>query len=110
MNTLEQEVEWLNISWLQICADHPFQVRYCYSLNSLEAWKIPDLRTGRLADIGHVVVQPLYSGPHPLSEKLADLQMLTEFIPPIYHTYYQSLEDTSDPPVGSSSEGEGEEE
>ena len=113
VNTQKQKVEWLNIRWLQICADHPFQVRYRYSLNSLEAWKTLDLRkrrTGRPADIGRVVLQPLYSGPRPLSEKkLADLQMLTEFIPPIYHTYYRSLEATSDP-VGSSSEGEGEEE
>ena len=43
-----------NIRWLQICADHPFQVRYRYSLNSPEAWKTLDLRkrsTGRPADM-----------------------------------------------------------
>ena len=112
-NTQKQKVEWLNIRWLQISADHPFQVRYRYSLNSLEAWKTLDLRkrrVGRPADVGRVVLEPLYSGPRPLSEKkLADLRVLTEFIPPIHHAYYRSLEATNDP-IGSSSESEEEEE
>ena len=60
--------------------------------------------------MGRVVLEPLYSGPRPLSEKkLADLRVLTEFIPPIHHAYHRSLEATNDP-IGSSSESEEEEE
>lgn len=112
-NTQKQKVEWLNIRWLQIRADQPFQILYRYSLNSLEAWKTLDLRkrrVGRPADVGHVVLTALYSGPRPLNEKkLADLRVLTEFIPPIHHAFYRSLEGTNDL-IGSSSERENEEE
>lgn len=112
-NTQKQKVGGLNIRWLQISSDKPFEIRYRYSLNSLEAWKRLDLRkrrAGRPADVGRVLLTPLYSGPRPLNEKkLADLQVLTEFIPPLHHAYYRSLEATNDP-IGSSSEDEVEEE
>lgn len=109
-NTQKQKVEWLKIRWLQISAASPFQVRYRYSLNALEVWKILDLRkrsAGRPRDVGRVILNPLYCGPRPLNEKkLADLRQLTEFIPPIHHAYYLSLEATRDDVSESEDEAE----
>ena len=92
MNTQRQKVNWFDIRWLQVSKDKPFEIRYRYSLNSLEAWKTLDLRKkrpGRPADIGRVELAPLYSRPCTLSdEKLRDLRILMEFVPPIYHTHF----------------------
>ena len=55
MNTQRQKVNWFDIRWLQVSKDKPFEIRYRYSLNSLEAWKTFDLRKkrpGRPTDIG----------------------------------------------------------
>ena len=38
-NTAKQGVQWLQIKWIRVQKDKPLQFQYCYSLNSLEAWK-----------------------------------------------------------------------
>ena len=111
-NTQKETVELLKIRWLQVRADDPFKIYYCYSHNNLEEWKVLNVRKrscGRPVDLGHQNLLPLYSGPHSLSQsKYSDLCELLQFIPPVYHEFYTSLKSTSNDI--SSSEGEDSEE
>ena len=105
-NIHKQKVSWLNIRWIQVSKEKPYQLRYRYSLNALEAWKTLDIqrkRPGRPVDIGRIELQPLYAGPRPLdTRKLEDLKALIQFIPPVYHAFYTTLE--SNTTVGASGE------
>ena len=108
VNTNKEKVDWLSIRWLQIREENPFEIRYQYSHNTLEAWKTLDVRNkrpGRPAGLGRVELVPLYTGPRPLNEsKLKDLKELMQFVPPVYHEFYSSLESaTAEQP---SSDGE----
>ena len=113
VNVHKAKVEWLCIQWLGISKAHPFQVQYCYS-HTLEAWKTLSVRRrcqGRPSDLGRAILSQLYASPRPITEaKLQDLRQLLEFIPPIYHDFYTSLEavntDTSENEEASSSESE----
>ena len=61
-NTNGNKVEWLNIRWLQVSKDKPFEIQYRYSHNTLEAWKTLDVRRkrqGRPSDLGSVSLVPL---------------------------------------------------
>ena len=95
-NSQKQKVNWLDIRWIQVRKEKPFHLFYKYSLNTLESWKILDVQKrqpGRPIDIGRIELQPLYSGPRPLpSNKLDDLKILMQFIPPVYHAFYTSLD------------------
>ena len=99
VNTYNERVEWLNIRWFQISKENPFQVKYQYSHNTLEVWKVLDLqkrRVGRPTDIGKVLLTPLYGSPrHVNVKKLEDLKSLLQFIPPVHHTFYNSLTSTA---------------
>jgi len=49
--------------------DKPYEIRYRYSHNSLEAWKILNVqrkRPGRCADPGRMSLEPLYDDAHPI--------------------------------------------
>ena len=79
--------------------DKPFEIRYRYSHNNLEAWKTLDVRRkrqGRPSDLGRTSLVPLYSRSRPINDKtLQDLHALMEFIPPIHHAFYNDLESTA---------------
>ncbi len=99
VNTRKEKVEWLGIRWFQIQKEKPFEVRYRYSHNTLEAWKILDVRkrrAGRPADLGTAALTPLYSCPRAINaKKLQDLQVLLQFIPPVHHAFYNGLQSTA---------------
>ena len=105
-NTHKEKVDWLSIRWLQVRAEKPFEIYYCYNL---EAWKVLDIRNkrrGRPVDIGRVELSQLYTGPRALNpSKYKDLHDLMQFIPPVYHEFYTSLEPALDN-VSSSSDDE----
>ena len=73
----------------------PFDILYRYSHNTLEAWKVLDVqprRQGRPPAVGREVLVPLYTSERGLlSNKLQDLKALLDFIPPVYHPFYNGL-------------------
>ena len=99
VNTFKEKVEWLQIRWIGITKDKPFEIQYKYSHNDLESWKILDVRRrkrGRPLDPGRLVLQPLYTHPRPIkANKLKDLSELLDYIPPIYHEFYTNLQSSS---------------
>ena len=109
-NTQKQKVDWLSMRWLQVSEEKPFEIRYRYSHNTLEAWKTLNVRKqrpGRPVDIGRVELVPLYTGPRPLNDnKVKDLRLLVQFIPPIHHSFYLSLDTATEPTVSEISSSE----
>ena len=72
VNTDKENINWLNIHWLRLNKDSPFQMLYHHSHNSLEPWKTLDIRrkrNGRPSDIGKVSLVQLYSIPCPINVK-----------------------------------------
>ena len=43
----KQKVDWLSIRWIQVTKDKPFAFKYRCSLNSLEQWKVVDVKRKR---------------------------------------------------------------
>lgn len=95
VNTQKQAVNWMEMRWIRVTKDKPFQFSYKYSHNALEAWKVVDLARktkGRRPDMGRVSLSRLYDGPRQIDDKkLADLRSLLDFILPVYHSFYQEL-------------------
>ena len=114
MNTNGEKVNWLDIRWVRISQDHPYKIQYRYSHNALEVWKVLDLlpkRPGRPSNIGRITLVPLYTTARCLQEsKLHDLKALLEFVPPIYHAFYNTLLEESAESNGSESAEEGDSE
>ena len=57
---------------IQLSKDEPYQIRYKYNHNSLEVWKVLDLKKftrGHSLDLGRISLTPLYIGPRPLNSK-----------------------------------------
>ena len=94
VNTKKQN-DWLRIRWIRVSKDESLQFRYRYSHNPLEQWKVVDLKRrtkGRPPDTGHIVPKKPYMSPRSIkSAKKKDLLELLNFVPPIYHAFYQDL-------------------
>ena len=107
VNTDKKKVDWLGIRWIQVQKDEPFQFRYRHSHNTLEAWKVVDLKRkakGRPLDIGQVQLGPFYAGGRAVNKKkLDDLKALLPYIPPTHQRFYLQLI------AGDMEESEGEE-
>ena len=90
-NTKKEKVQWLKIRWLQLRKDMPIQIRYNYSHNILEAWKVLDIKKntrGHHPDLGGTDLPLLYTCPRPLNvKKLQDFHELMSFITPIIHRF-----------------------
>ena len=110
VNTHKDKVKWLDIRWIQVSKDRPLQMLYRYSHNTLEAWKVLDVhprRQGRPPDVGRAVLGPLHTSERCLqSSKLQDLKQLLQFIPPVYHPFYNAL--VEQPSPGSEDEADDE--
>ena len=95
----KQKVDWLSIRWIQVTKDKPFAFKYRCSLNSLEQWKVVDVkrqRQGQPVDMGRVTLQPLSTGPRTIKEaKMDHLLALLAYVPPAYHGFYRSLQGTA---------------
>lgn len=95
LNT-KMEVEWLNIHWIELRKEKPFEIRYRYSHSSLEAWKILDVqrkRAGRPPDPGRIPLERFGATPCPINpKKVQDLRELLDFIPPVHYAFYNDLQ------------------
>lgn len=89
------KVEWLNIKWIHVDKDKPFQFCFRYSHNSLEAWKVVDLKKkgkGRPPVISRICLPILYENGRSInSKKLDDILSLLQYIPPVFHQFYNNL-------------------
>ena len=90
-----EKVNWLKILWIRVEKSAPLSYKYRCSHNELEQWKIVNLKPmhqGRPIDIGRASLQQLYHGPRSINKKkLDDLIQMLDFIPPVYHGFYQKL-------------------
>ena len=95
VTTKKQKVDWLQIRWIRVSKDKPLQFRFRYSHNTLEEWKVVDLKgktKGRPPDMGRILPTELHSRPRPIkAAKKKDLMDLLEFVPPIHHAFYRDL-------------------
>jgi hypothetical protein len=99
VNTLGHKVEWLKIQWISVCKEQSLQFQYRYSHNTLEAWKTVDLKRktkGRPPDLGRLSLPQLYTGPRPINKKKVAGLLQLEYVPPVYHSFYTSLNGTAD--------------
>lgn len=82
INTHKQLVNWLDIRWIRVTKDQPFQFSYRHSHNALEVWKVVDLSCkakGRPVDISRVSLPRLYNSPHEINLPIFSL-FITVFI------------------------------
>ena len=115
VNTRKDKVDWLRIRWIRVTKDEPLQFRYRYSHNTVEQWKVVNLKRrtkGRPPDMGRILPKKLYTSPRSIkSAKKKDLMELLDYVPPIYHTFYQDIvgegtEDSEDESEHEDSESE----
>ena len=103
----KRKVDWFSMRWIRVTQDKPFAFKYRCSLNDLEQWKEVDVKRrqrGRPVDMGRVTLPPLYTQSRPIKKaKLDDLMALLSYIPPVYHSFYESLQDDE---AGTDSEAE----
>ena len=50
------KVQWLKMHWIFVSKDSPFQFKYRYSNNTLEAWKTVDLKRKTRSSPGYIWV------------------------------------------------------
>ena len=104
----KQKVDWLSIRWLRFSKEHPLEIYFRYSHNTLEAWKILDVhprRQGRPSDVGRTALVPLYTSQRCIKDsKIKDLKSLMDYIPPVHHPFYNALQETTEKEFESESE------
>lgn len=74
--------------------DKPLQFRYRYSHNTLEEWKVVDLKRktkGRPPNMGRILPTELHSRLRPIKAAKKDLMDLLEFVPPVHDAFYWDL-------------------
>lgn len=95
VNTNKSKVQWLNIRWARFEKSEPFQMKYRFSHNDLEPWKILNLKKrqkGRPRNVGQITLPLLRENPPGLKKnKLTDILSLLDYVPPVYHDYYTQL-------------------
>lgn len=97
VNTIGGKVEWLKIQWISVSKDKPLQFCYRYSHNTLEVWKTVDLKRKSKGRPPDLTLPPAYTGARAINKKKMDnLMELLEFVPPVYHSFYTSLNGTAD--------------
>ena len=95
VNTACGKVSWLDIKWINVRKDHPFQYCYRYSHNDLKVWKTVNVKRatkGRPPDFGKIKLSHTYATSRKIKKaKLDDLMQLLSYVPPIYHDFFQRL-------------------
>ena len=98
-NTDGEKVNWLQFIWIRVEKSSPLMYKYRLTHNELEPWKQVDLKPrqrGRPANIGVASMLTLYQSSCPINKKkLNDLMELLKFIPPVYHTFYHNLKEST---------------
>lgn len=103
-NTLGHKVSWLKIQWLRYLKEEPFKIFYKETLNDDMCFYTIDItpakRGRRVAHLGKIPLEPLYSGQRPVtSAKKQDMLDLLPYIPPINHAFFTNLNSDTDVPA-----------
>jgi len=86
-------VKWLNIQAIRFTKEDPQRMKFKYVCEDEMDWSELDLRPGRQRS-RHTNVTHLVAAQHQhriKKNKYDDLQCLKVYIPPVYHTFYDSL-------------------
>lgn len=87
-------VNWLNIRWLQYRKEDVKHIYFKYNLDDADFKMFKIVRRGKRPAIDKIVLKKAYEGPLPISrEKFNDLQDLcrARVIPDQYHEFYNSF-------------------
>lgn len=87
-------VKWLDIQCISFTKEHPRVMKFKYVCEEEVEWFELDLRKGRSDKSRKNITTSLVAGPpnRPIKKtKYEDLQSLKQYIPPIFHAFYDSL-------------------
>ena len=86
------KVEWLKIQHIQIRKEAPLMMYYKYSVQNDLPFSCVSL-SRKVRPLKHdYVLKSLYNEPRPLSvEKANDLHKLLKYVPPVYHSFYNTV-------------------
>ncbi|KAJ8889319.1 hypothetical protein PR048_008818, partial [Dryococelus australis] len=94
--TTGDKVEWFNIKEMRFTKNKPGIMEYKFTHNSLIGFNSIYLNkrlTSSPANLGSLVLPILYPQGRELSEeKLKDVRSLLQFVPPVYHAFYNGLQ------------------
>lgn len=86
------KVEWLKIQWMLYNKMHPFSLFFKYSNNPEAMFTEANLSKRASQDTATFELEILYPDGRKISpEKKKDLLCLLDFVPPVYHCFYQQL-------------------
>lgn len=95
--TEHEKVEWLKMQWLQFKIEHPFKIYFKYSNNELVHFMVVDIAKRKPAQLNRPL-ELLYPNSHQIdAKKKKDLLELCNYIPPIFHNFYEGLKTTENP-------------
>lgn len=98
VNTDQNKVNWLKIQWIRFYHDIPYKMFYKLTLDEKDEFLTLDLsrKRGRPRRYSQIEMDPLYFGSRPVSSaKYKDMMDLFNYIPPIYHSYFKNLKQTT---------------
>ena len=91
VNTNGDKFNWLKLKWLRISSDSNGIMEYKESCAEDEPVKYIDF-SGRNVEEEVHDIPPLYEVPPQISqEKFKDIQSLLQYVPPVYHSFYENL-------------------
>lgn len=86
------KMEWLKIQWLLFHKIHPYTIYFKYSNNDDVLFASTDLKKRTSKALTECELEQMYpKGRAITKEKKKDLLSLMDFVPPIYHTFYENL-------------------
>lgn len=86
------KVEWMKIQWLRFEKESPYVIKYKYSNNEEVCFSEVNIAKRNVNLSLNVELEPLYPGGREIQKaKYKDLQDLKQYIPPIYHEFYDNL-------------------
>ena len=107
--TSGKKVAWLDIRWIKVTKDEPYNLFLKYSHKDEEEWSVLDLTKhgkGRRVNLGAAEQDLLYPGGRTITNaKKADLLSILKFIPQVYHGFYRKLCTQNDPDLPEDVDG-----
>ena len=84
-------VGWMNLKWLNFSANNAFHMKTKSSLSNEENFRtVSFAKRGRQYNVEHL--EPLYTYARRINPaKVADLNKLLPFVPPIFHPFYLAI-------------------
>jgi len=87
------KVDFRNVTHVMVNNDQSMMLHFKHSHDTDEVWQTVSLaKRGRQSTVVDVTLPQKYDRPKPLPKnKVADVKALLEYIPPIYHSFYNSI-------------------